>query len=412
MCMTVLRDFVWNEEKSLITPDKLAARIASLHSKSEKALNDVNVLAKESLRVAELAHNSRQTIMDIEEKFEKYTKRQGKDKTFVFLATALQVCRQYLLTSLTDSSTRKGDQETARNTFGEKLLDPHDATTDRKHRLYNPSLEEIISHPVPFDAIKGSNGELSGYGRFGHRGATLGHDPVLGWIFGTANIATSTLTTAKFESFHIGSEGRDFFKCRADTTKVLSYTVDKLIKQGIDGKLIIAASIAKEAVHLMSDIDSKNSLPLPVITTVSPELSNVLANYGMDMSNLLKIRKQASIAEAINVVIAIIHRLTYNPETDGDDERLFQVRTRRIITTSMSIASRSNLILCTAGAALGCSKGNVKLVKKSLLKLDIGGFLVTLRHIISDKKFIQQLKAEYVFEIFDKMIQGDAEYNE
>ncbi|MBR4247814.1 MAG: hypothetical protein IKQ13_12570 [Treponema sp.] len=393
----------------MITSDKLAARRAPLHSESDKTLNDVDALAKESLRVADLAQNSRQTIMEIEEKFEKHTKLQGKDIAFVFLATALQVCRQYLLTSFTDSSTRKGDQETARNTFGEKLLDPHDATTDRKHRLYNPSLAEIISHPVPFDAIKGSDGELAGYGRFGHRGATLGHDPVLGWIFGTANIATSTLTTAKFESFHIGSEGRDFFKCRADTTKVLSYTVDKLIKQGIDGKLIIAASIAKEAVHLMSDIDSKNSLPLPVITTVSPELSNVLANYGMDMSNLLMIGKQASVAEAINLIIAIIHRLTYNPATDGDDERLFQVRTRRIITTSMSIASGSNLIICAAGTALGVGTGDSELIKKSLRKLDIGGFIVTLRRIISDKKFIQQLKTEYVFGGFDKMIQGDVE---
>lgn len=102
----------------------------------------------------------------------------------------------------------------------------------------------------------------------------------------------------------------------------------------------------------MSDVNSKNSLPIPVITTISPELANSLAKYELDMANVLNVGKQAAVAEAINLIISMIHRLTYNPEVDGDDERLFQVRTRRIITTSMSIAVGSNLILTTAGAAL------------------------------------------------------------
>lgn len=392
-----------------MTAAELAARRAALRARSDETFRETDAIVKESQRVADLAHNSRQTLIEIEGKFEKYTKLQGKDKSFVFFATALQACRQYLLT---DFKTRLGDQEAAGSTFGEKELDPHNATSDRKHRLYNPSLEEIISHPVPFDAITGSNGELSGYGKFGHRGATLGHDCTLGWIFGTANIATSTLTTAKFKSFHIGSEGRDVFTSHADTLKVLSYTLDKLFNKGIDGKIIIGASLAKEAVHLMSDVESKNSLPIPVITTVSPELANSLAKYGLDMANVLNVGKQVAAAEAINLIISMIHRLTYNPEVDGDDERLFQVRTRRIITTSMSIAVGSNLILTTAGAALGMATGNAALTKKSLQKIDIGGFLVAVRRIFSDRKFIQQLKAEYVFEIFDKMIQGDAVYDD
>lgn len=37
----------------------------------------------------------------------------------------------------------------------------------------------------------------------GHRVTAIGHDPLLGLIFGTANIATSTLTNAHFDSFHI-----------------------------------------------------------------------------------------------------------------------------------------------------------------------------------------------------------------
>ena len=103
----------------------------------------------------------------------------------------------------------------------------------------------------------------------------------------------------------------------------------------------------------------------------------------------------------------MIHRLTYNPATDGDDERLFQVRTRRIITTSMSIASGSNLIISSIGGAVGGLTGNGKILKKSLQKIDIGGLLVTIHHVFDDKEFIQKLKCEYVYDIFDKKIDSD-----
>lgn len=34
---------------------------------------------------------------------------------------------------------------------------------------------------------------------FTHRAKTLGHDHILGWIFGTMNIATSTITVLELE---------------------------------------------------------------------------------------------------------------------------------------------------------------------------------------------------------------------
>ena len=75
--------------------------------------------------------------------------------------------------------------------------------SNRHHNYYNPSLEEIITNPVPFDANIGADGALCGGGQMGHRVTAIGHDPLLGLIFGTANIATATLTTSSFESYHI-----------------------------------------------------------------------------------------------------------------------------------------------------------------------------------------------------------------
>ncbi len=117
------------------------------------------------------------------------------------------------------------DQAAARAVEGEKEI------SNRSHRLYNPGLEEIITNPVPFDAIKGGKqyGALEGFGRLGHRGATPGHDPLAGLVFGTANIATSTLTNWRMESYHIytgvyglSKGAQDMFLNRAQTPLVLS----------------------------------------------------------------------------------------------------------------------------------------------------------------------------------------------
>ena len=387
--------------------EELRSKRASLKSDTDKLLNDTDNIIRESQRVADLAGNADEVITDLESEFEKRTKLHGQDIAFLFFATALQCARQYLLT---DFKERLGDQESAKNALGESKFDPHNADSDRSHRLYNPSVEEIISHPVPFDLNIGGAGfgnPLSGYGKLGHRAATLGHDPILGWIFGTANIATSTVTDAKFNSYHVSSDNlRDYFKSHANTALVLEKTFDKLINQGMIGKEIVGTSLAKEAVHLLSDVNSKNSLPLPVVTTFNPKLGSTLAKYGLDMSNVLNVGKQAAVAEAINIIIAMIHRLTFGLDSEIDT-KLYEVRTRRIITYSNIIASTSNIILVAMGSAVGAATDNPDMIKKSLKKLDIGGFLVTVGHLISDKKFITQVKTEFILNNFDKLIQGE-----
>ncbi len=387
--------------------EELRSKRASLKGETDQIINSTDALIGENQRVSDLAGNAETEISNLEAEFEKRTKLHGQDIAFLFFATALQCARQYLLT---DFKERLGDQESAKNAFGEKKLDPHNATSDRSHRLYNPSLEEIISHPVPFDLNLGGENfgkPLSGYGKLGHRAATLGHDPILGWIFGTANIATSTVTDARFNSYHVSSDNlRDYFKSHANTVLVVEKTFDKLVNQGMDGKIIVGTSLAKEAVHLLSDVNSKNSLPIPIVTTFDPKLGSILAKYGLDTSNILNVGKQVATAEAINIIIAMIHRLTFGLDLETDTN-LYEVRTRRIITYSNVIASTSNILFVAMGTAIGVASDNPDMIKKSLKKLDVGGFLVTVGHLLSDKKFIAQIKNEFILNNFDKLIQGD-----
>lgn len=265
--------------------------------------------------------------------------------------------------------------------------------SNRKHQYYKPSLTEIITNPVPYDASDGA-GEydaLKGFGKLDHRGATPGHDPILGFIFGTANIATSTLTNWRMESYHVTTGRRDMLSARAKTSLVFSYTFEKLLHEGIEGKQKIGLATAKEYIHLKSDVNSKHSLPLPVISMISPKFAGELAHIGLDMANVKKVGQQALYATLINSTVSIIHSLLYD-ENREVSHRLYQVRTRKILSYSNLIASASNIVVsaCT----------------QDIKKLDIGGLAVTLFRFISDTKFINDVKQEFLREEFYDRIVG------
>lgn len=320
----------------------------------------------------------------IENEFRKTTKLDRLDIKFLFFATALQCLRQYTVIfeervdhKTADKNIKKGTKE----------------SSNRSHKWYNPSLEEIISNPVPFDAMFGSSDfGLKIGGGFGHRAKTLGHDPLLGWIFGTLNIATSTLTTSNFQSYHIktgytsDNKRRDKITNRASTTKVLKYSTDKLMS-GNDGRIILATSLMKEAIHLKSDLNTIAGLPIPIISTISPKVAEKLANYGFDMANLKTVALQASGAMIINFFIGMIHRMFYDEAKDYSI-KLYEVKTRKILTYSNLLASASNVIYVTINAYMGNTK--------EIRKLDIGGLLVTLYRLISDDKFIHNVKKEFI----------------
>ena len=316
---------------------------------------------------------------EIDESFKKQTGLLNPiDLSFLALATALQCVRQYCLTPFHE---RQDDQTAAKISGKDKEI------SDRKHKLYCPSLEEIIQSPVPFDANRGSNGALKGGGKLGHRATAIGHDPVVGLIVGTANIATSTLTTWDMKSYHIGTKDkRDYFSSNASTVKVLEYTRRKIFEEGKEGKEKVVCSLMKEITHLKSDIYSTRSLPFPIISTIDPKLSSNLADYGMDAGNLLDVGKQAGYAALINFMIGCLHRLCFSINNNSDefkmDNKLYEVRTRKILLLSNLLASSSNLVYVA--------------LTHDAKKLDVGGILITITRLFSDVRFITKIKQEFI----------------
>lgn len=406
--------------------EELKAKRQALDAHSDQVLDHMQALIDESERVADVAHNARQINDDLDREFELQTGLNKTDVAFLFFATALQCVRQYFLTPFTQ---RIDDQTAAKKVKGDKK-----EVSNRSHKLYNPSLTEILESPVPFDANnyselikKRGNKPLAGGN---HRYVTLGHDPILGFVFGTANIATSTLTTWDLASYHIKTGARktrnpeifanvDMLACSADTKKVFSYTFDKLLNQGVEGKKIISTSLVKEFVHLRSDVNSTLSLPIPLASKISPELATKLADYGIDMGNTLDIAKQAAMAQAINLLIMMLHGMCFYLQNDENAELLkltsyrnitthkttehmqldlHKVKTRKILLYSNTIASVSNII----GVAIAESVG-----QDAMRYLDVGGIAVTLYRLITDTKFIREVKEEFIQQRWHELIQGD-----
>lgn len=375
---------------------ELCEEVSTDLSTTRKQLEQVS---KEYQRVTEISRAPTVIIEEIDSQFEKATKLTKTDVAFLFLATALQCIRQYVLTAMPE---RMSDQEAAKAVKGKK---PEHSNRNKLH-LYNPTKEEIISNPVPFDANIGSPGALAGFGYLAHRGATPGHDPIVGLVVGTANIATSTLTNWRMESFHIvtgtwgTAKGRDIFGHRADTFLVGSYTVDKLLNHGLDGKAIVGISVAKEIIHLRSDLYSKDSLPLPLISIIDPKLAGELAKRGVDMANVISVGKQFTYALAIDTLIAFIHSLFYQ-ESDVISRDMYEVRTRRILMYSNLIATASNVVVAAVTQYLGGDGIRVA---------DWGGYLNTLRHIVFDTKFIHDVKKDFLKNELQNRIVG-AQYD-
>ena len=369
-----------------MTFDELKERRKHISIETQKTLSNMETIRKETKRVENVAHNAESILDDLDDQFEQKTGLTKTDIKFLFFSVALQVARQYLITKF---PTRLNDKDAAKKTLGNK-----EEHSNRIHRYYNPSLEEIITNPVPFDANIGANGALAGGGRLSHRATTLGHDPILGLIVGTANIATSTLTNYKLQSFHIktNEQKRDFFANNARTDLVFRHAIDKLFKQGFAGKKLMVTSLIKEIIHLKSDINTKNSLPLPAISLYDPKIASNLANYGLDISNVANVAKQAALAAFINWIISTIHGLFYFVDKDKIEKSLYEVRTRKILMYSNLIASTSNL------AVVGITQ-NLKL-------LDVGGLLVTLNGIYTDQTFIRNVKRQFVLGEFNKLIEG------
>lgn len=372
----------------MVSIDRLREQYNCASEKVSRGLQSANEQTRKNIadakRLLYIIENADILLDKLDYEFEKRTKLGKTDITFLFLATALQCARQYLLPNNALKISAKDGDTLMENTLG------------RAVNTVKPEWEDILFQSVPYDAVKAgihvNNTEIAGTT---HRYRTLGHDPVLGWIFGTANIMTNSLTKYNFETFQVKNMQiiRHYpLGCMGMLEKAVEYSAD--IK-------LLGASVARQAIHFGSDFFTKQGLPVPLIATLNNDLArDMLSKWHIDMWS---VTKGAALAGLINTLIACIHKLFYDKNMDGSSE-LYEVRTRKILSYSNLIATTSNAIVVAIGAAAGAATNNPALIKKSMNLLDVGGILVTIRRIIGDKKFMLQIKKEYLINEYKKLL--------
>lgn len=346
-------------------------------------------------RRIEICKNTAQILDESTHEFKRLTSiLNRKDIPFFIFSVILQCGVKYYIKVLRE----RNDKELAKKTPFHQ--------TEKSNRLgnaYYASREEIISNPVPFDAIQiehdhkwyKDNGHIvPGFSGFNHRSTALGHDPLLGLVIGTANIMTSTITRNDFVSWHIktiphsrtAKNGREYFSyldtvCdRADTIEIFRSIADRIQCEGTDGWVTLGIALLKEIVHLFSDLPSKPGLPIPLISTFSPKLARTLSLYGLNTSTIL----QGGFATmAINWLIGFLHGLCRTKE----DERMYMVRTRKIIMYSDTFSTISDIGYSLFTAYLGD--------RNTMRKFDLGGYFVTLYQICHSSNVISSIEREF-----------------
>lgn len=326
-----------------------------------------------------------------------------KDLSFLMVATALQTARWLIIQSIcgdlghtidkdsrldhNDKSIKDSVKESNKN-FQKHFEDHGHRESSKNYR----SWEQIIFSSAPYDTAVGSAGFGENLEGGYHRYKTLGHDPILGWIFGTANFITGTCTLSNFNSYRISRVGTPHFS-EPTNLGTIFYEVFDSTKEDW---LRLPAGIFAEFVHLKSDVFTKLGLPVPILETFSESLAGDLYKSQYDSLCLLKdiaiVGNQAAWSILINMIIGLVHGLLYNPEKDGD-HKLYEVRTRKILCISNALASAGNIAY-----AIGTEDWR---------KLDVGGIMVTLYRLFTDVRFISRIKKQFIEGEMDKVLEKE-----
>lgn len=334
-------------------------------------INELEAGYQEAKRVHKVVANTDAILDDLDRQFSERTGLTGADITLLFLAVGLQAVRWYFLSSEKFRFNNASE--------GDKMM--QDALS-----LAPPEWKDVLTQSVPYDAVRLGE-HVSGTGLAGttHRYRTLGHDPILGWVIGTANIMTNSLTKNDFETYQVKN-----MQIIRRYPGAVTGMIQRAITYGINDPKLLAASVARQAVHFGSDYFTKQGLPVPAISTISDTFAGkMLTDWHIDMWG---ITRSAVMAALINQLIAIIHRLFFDGSTRME-RKLYEVRTRKIISYSNFIAEAANVFYVAA--------------TKDIRKLDIGGIGVAIYQIITNREFIRKVKEEFIFGSYQEMIMGD-----
>lgn len=374
----------------------------------------------EELLSAEEIQYCTEDVERINNEFAQKTHLNKVDIAFLVIASALQTARWIIIQKVIGDlgenvdkdnriNSKEGDRQKKKDVHN--WNEKHDNHPNKSGENGYPTWKDILFGQYaridgngksigvcPYDAQENAPMGFDEGGRGNHRLYTLGHDPILGWIFGTANLMTCTISLSKkfnFATYNVEYPGGRFSEMPTSMIKMF-YDVFESTKED---KFRLAAALFAQYAHLKSDVFTERGLPVPLIEAFSEELAGKLYSEQYDALCLARdtaiVGSQAAFSILINMIIGFIHGLFYNKDKDGLREH-YEVRTRKILLYSNALSTSINL----AYVGVNASYGNVG---EALKKLDLGGLLVTLYRLFSDIRFITKVKERFIKEELDKV---------
>lgn len=335
----------------------------------------------------------------ISREFDSCTGLRGVDAAFIAVAAALQTVRWVLMPEIGGTfdaaermTAKEGDALVKK--LKQEFVEKHSGwDTEKKHqgrrlRQEEKTWKEIIFSGVPYDVTAGSK-ELGLHleGRY-HRYKTLGHDPVLGWIFGTANILTDTMTLNPMLSYRV-KKGK-----LLNETLLLPQLFAETVQRVRSSEHLLPAAVFRQALHYKSDMYTKTGLPVPLLGAFHESLAGKLYKSQYDFLCFVHDSKiegtSALLSVLIDMLASFVHGLYYRPECDGSRD-LFELRTRKILLVSNALAASGNIA--------------VSFLAKNAKLLDIGGLLVTAAGLYRDARFLARAKQKFIQEASDREMQ-------
>lgn len=283
---------------------------------------------------------------------------------------------------------------------------------------------EILMRPVPYDATNSDdNGvipniaNLNGFDENmmqyknicggNHHAATLGHDPVLGWIFGTMNIMSSTITFVNFLTFEVSQTNPQLNKWKQTINYARPYGYAEMlgycIGSAVEDPKRIPAAVVRQSMHFASDKYCTEGLPIPLLGTLDPQRAQELIEKGWNSQELQYLLRtdllNLGINAAVSILINLILKSIYLFCMDGEEDiEILKVRIQKILLVSNIISSSSNILYVA--------------VTKRIGKLDVAGIGVTLLNLFKSKKFISDIKQEFIARGIEKAILGTSDWTE
>lgn len=402
---------------------------SDIHAQGMNIVNEIANLSEVSFQLADRFAHAGDMLTEIDKTFSEATDIiNRKDLIFLFVATGL-LCSKWLIMGQIapmdydfkhepnmndrDNSDVTSDK-TADNKANNNIEKDAENNSGSKYRTIN----QILCGSVPYDAmsLKNELGDLTIpgtdiklYSR-NHHAYTMGHDPIFGWIFGTINILSRSMTLKQPFPVTYNVDEEENKICTIST--LITELLESLGSVRENNKRLPAA-VMRQGLHLASDKFCHTGLPIPFLSAEkaqgliekgwnSVEFSRAFKKVAKTIGKDVTISGiQFAISFLINEIIKAIHLLMYNEEKDGD-LRLYQVRTRKILTVSNCISSSSN-VLVSAGVAI-----KTKTPLEGAKRIDIGGFIETVHRLVVDTKFINEIKREYIKEnLKAKILEND-----